>query len=160
MKKKAELSLEVAKEMYKSGGVAKQFALDNYTEQELTTREVKCWGDLEEISGWYIQNDCTIKSVHCVTMPYHNNIFNTKEQAEAAIAMAMLSQLMKDVNGDWVPDWTNERLLKQVIFFNNDTIASSSSSYWSFFLAFPTAEIRDKFLENHRELIEKAKPLL
>lgn len=160
MKKKAELSLEVAKEMYKSGGVAKQFALDNYTEQELTTTEVKCWEELGVIDGWFVdENSDVYKAKECPSS-YNKNIFATKEQAEASIAMAMLSQLMKDVNGDWVPDWTDGRTEKHIIYFYNNKITTAFADKCYHFLSFPTAEIRDKFLDNHRELIEKAKPLL
>lgn len=164
--RKADLSLETAKEMYKSGGVAKQFVLDNYTEQELTTREVKCWEDLEVISGARVEaygqiyefQDWTIK--HDTGFPnMGKNIFAYYEQAEAAIAMAMLSQLMKDVNGDWKPDW-EDKGVKYVLFFKGNQITKGTSLITASFLAFPTAITRDKFLENHRELIEKAKPLL
>lgn len=160
MKKKAELSLEVAKEMYKSGGVAKQFALDNYTEQELTTKEVKCWEDLEIVDGWYLgSHSCISKAVGCSMHRDNRNIFATKEQAEATIAIAMLSQLMKDVNGDWKPDWRNCND-KYVIIFVDEKIETPCYQSIRVFLAFSTREIRDKFLENHRSLIEKAKPLL
>ena len=162
MKKTAELSLEVAKEMYKSGGVAKQFALDNYTEQELTTKEVKCWEDLNHISGWFVDEYCEVYKIYLATTnsSEHRNIFATKEQAEASIAMAMLSQLMRDVNGDWVPNWMDANKNKWVIYFKHGNPVISTLRGASAFLAFPTREIVHKFLKNHRELIEKAKPLL
>jgi hypothetical protein len=33
------------------------------------------------------------------------NIFATKKQAEASLALAMLTQQVKDANGDWKPNW-------------------------------------------------------
>ena len=159
--KKAELSLETAKEMYKSGGVAKQFALDNYTEQELTTREVKCWEDLGVINGYFIDYDgSTLSLTDGYICDTNKIVFAYKDQAEASIAMAMLSQLMKDVNGDWKPDWMDANKNKWVIYFKHGNPVISTLRGASAFLAFPTREIVHKFLENHRELIEKAKPLL
>lgn len=86
-------------------------------------------------------------------------IWTTKEQAEACLAMSELSQLMKEVNGDWQPDCKNNEY-KHVIYFDNDNIEIEVfvNSHW--FLSFKTKEIRDEFLEVNRLLILKAKPLL
>jgi len=111
-------------------------------------KQVTCWEELKTINGYFIDKGTTTK-----------RLFATKEQAETCIALAMLSQLMKDVNGDWIPDWTEE-VKKFVIQFDKDNILKNWYYTFSYFLAFPTAEIRDRFLENHKELIIKAKPLL
>lgn len=123
-------------------------------------KEVNCWKDLYLIEGYYIDNDSDVQKLGS-HVPTHTlrNLFATKEQAEACIALAMLSQLMKDVNGDWKPDWTKETN-KYVINFYNEMIRTDFWKSTQNFLSFPTEEIRDTFLNNHRELIIKAKPLL
>lgn len=132
-------------------------------------KEVKSWEDLGEISWYHVDDeDCTIKHREDVKAEYNKYwcLRATKEQAEASIAMAQLSQLMKNVNGDWKPD-RNERKTKYIIYIRlwvvdvwDNWICGQSVFYWKRFLSFPTREIRDTFLENHRELIEKCKPLL
>ena len=107
-------------------------------------KDVTCWEDLKKIKGYYISSGSEIYTVNCTTTLDNQNVFVTKEQAEASIALAMLSQLIKDVNEDWIPDWKSTDC-----FYN-----------YSHFLTFPTEEIRDTFLKNHKELIIKAKPLL
>ena len=49
---------------------------------------------------------------------------------------------------------------KYTIYFNADTILSGHVFNTQYILAFKTEELRDKFLENFRDLIETAKPLL
>lgn len=126
-------------------------------------KEVKSWEDLGEISGWYVDYDSRILGeAKDVKTEYNKRscIRATKEQAECSIILAQLSQLMKYYNGDWEPDWTEITTCKYCLICNNDGISWTTERSISNFLAFPTEEIRDRFLENHRELIEKAKPLL
>ena len=85
--------------------------------------------------------------------------FATKEQVEACNTLAKLSQLMKVYNDGWIPDWSNEST-KYVIMFQGDDIIRESWTSYQHFLAFKTIKIRDEFLENFRDLILTAKPLL
>jgi len=112
-------------------------------------KEVTCWEDLQEI-----------KSIDKHTPEDHSkNTFTTKEQAEACIALTMLSQLMKDVNEGWIPDYEDSNR-KYVIRFSKNKLNAEWFCNTHYFLCFPTEEIRDTFLQNHKELIMKAKPLL
>jgi hypothetical protein len=45
----------------------------------------------------------------------NRNIFAKESQTEGMIAMAMLSQQLADVNGDWEPDW-GEKDIKYCIY--------------------------------------------
>jgi hypothetical protein len=60
----------------------------------------------------------------------------------------------------WEPDWTNYNEYKFVIGVNENEIIKCYNTIAQFILAFPTEEIRDAFLENFKELIEKCKELL
>ena len=126
-------------------------------------KEVTCWEDLNKITGYFVDSDSTIDGYTgnpIFTNDAYRNVFATKEQAEASIALAMLSQLMKDVNGDWIPDWDYYNQSKHTISFYNSKIDTGVYTSTQRFLSFPTLEIRDTFLKNHEELIMKAKYLL
>ncbi len=120
----------------------------------------KSWKDLGEISGYYtdIHSD-----VYCSddirARRYDENIFRTKEQAEASIALAQLSQLMYVYNDGWEPDYSSSEFVYSIYYCDNKIKRSYFTSLSSF-LTFEKEEIRDEFLENFRELIETAKPLL
>lgn len=60
----------------------------------------------------------------------------------------------------WEPDWNNDYSEKHCIIFEVRGISKCTFRTTQFILAFPTKEIRDMFLENFRDLIEKCKELL
>ena len=74
--------------------------------------------------------------------------------------MAQLSQLIQVYNDGWTPDWSDVTQYKFVIYYYKDEIETSYNCSESKFLSFKTDELRSKFLENFRDLIEQAKPLL
>lgn len=84
----------------------------------------------------------------------------SKRYAEAMLALCQLLQLRNCYNEDWRPDWSNGTQAKHIIYCIDNKITRMSSLNVSFVLAFKTAELRDEFLENFRDLIEVAKPLL
>ena len=59
----------------------------------------------------------------------------------------------------WKPDWKKHDD-KYVVRINGDNIISSVFLNDNFILAFPTEEVRDKFAETFKDLIEEAKELL
>ena len=60
----------------------------------------------------------------------------------------------------WEPDWTNLNQLKYCIWVDFGEFATMTNVRGQHILAFPTAEIRDAFYENFKELIEGCKELL
>jgi len=123
----------------------------------------KSWEELGEIVGYYvsvfdeaIESSAETKGNKILS----KQLFATHEQAEASIALAQLSQLMKVYNDGWVADWEDSSFSKYCIEFHNDVINKDSYYNTSNFLSFKDAETRDLFLENFRELILTAKPLL
>ena len=58
------------------------------------------------------------------------------------------------------PDWGNDNSKKYCILVEGSNISTCTFCSTQFILAFPTEEIRDKFLLNFRDLIEKCKELL
>ena len=121
----------------------------------------KGWEDLNGLEGWWVGEDSVVKDYDGdMVEQYNRNIWATKEQAEACLAMSMLSQLMKNVNGDWTPDWSDWDEDKHVIELYDEDIDRDSFVHKRHFLAFQRREIRDKFAEDHANLILQAAPLL
>lgn len=84
--------------------------------------------------------------------------FPDRATAEAVIALCQLIQLRNCYNGDWVPDWNAYNRKFIIGIYNNDISVWSTCSTASV-LFFKTEELRDEFLRNFRDLIEKIKPL-
>lgn len=120
----------------------------------------KSWEELHMIKGWFVENGSGIHEFeNCFTISKNRNLFPTKEEAEACLALAQLCQLRDRYNAGWKPDWT-DNIEKYVIYFHAGEIYSGYSYRAQDVLYFKTKELRDKFLENFRDLIETAKPLL
>lgn len=122
----------------------------------------KKWEDLENVNGHYVDSWGGVICYYGVNTPDHTNknIFPTKEEAEACIALAQLCQLRNRYNGDWKPNWRTGSEIKYCIIIDENKIIESQYITLNQVLAFKTKELRDKFLENFRDLIETAKPLL
>lgn len=127
-------------------------------ERELPKR----WEDLKIIDGFFVSNLGYIEKVSDnYTAANHNkNIFPTIEEAEACLALAQLCQLRDKYNDGWKPDWNVTSETKYVIEVSKNTIVKNFYGNRHKILSFKTEELRDKFLENFRDLIETAKPLL
>ena len=125
----------------------------------------KTWDELGLIHGYYTDGFSNV--FPCNTpQPYTNkadegnrNTWPTREEAEASIALAQLCQLRDRYNGGWKPDWLDDGR-KYVIYFAGEKMNTARMTGIQFVLAFKTEELRDKFMENFSDLIEKAKPLL
>ena len=137
-----------------------QSTLENIVFKPLIEALPKSWEELETIAGYGVDIFSDIHSISYVDASERNkNTFATREQAEACVALAQLSQLMAVYNDGWVPNWTNTDY-KYVIYFSGDDICTTFYTRSKSFLAFKTKDLRNEFIENFRDLILKAKPLL
>jgi hypothetical protein len=133
---------------------------EEYIEEIVKNNPPKTWGELEKVSGWYVDNSsCVSVSDKLQTKVQNKNVFFSHEEAYAALALAQLSQLKHVYNDGWVPDFTDGNP-KYVIYIYEDSPETGAVTRESNFLAFKTAKIRDEFLTNFRDLIIQAKPLL
>ena len=87
------------------------------------------------------------------------NLLPDRATAEAVLALCQLIQLRNAYNGDWVPDWKDDKELKFTIDFIEAEIYSGELIGCCSLLYFKTKELRDEFLENFGYLVEKLKPL-
>jgi hypothetical protein len=155
-----QLSLEMAKKWFEGDNTElKDLAVQTYP--ELAKEQLpKSWEDLKKIDGYSVSIFSKIKyyqKTDCVESVFFT--FATKEQAEASIAMAQLSQLMKVYNDGHVADYSGNSLNYYIRFMRNELRIDSSYCYRSF-LRFKDKETAQLFLENFKDLLEQAKPLL
>jgi hypothetical protein len=123
----------------------------------------KSWEELENIRGCFVDISCKLVNViKGDTKEVNKNIFATEEQAQAAIALAQLSQLKKvyrEIEKGEI-DWKNNHQKKYVIIGKEKNITKDAFFMNNYFLAFLQQETRDLFFENFKDLIEQAKPLM
>lgn len=121
----------------------------------------KSWEDLYEVGGWFVDfHSDVVTSGSMRTGDSVKNRFLAKEEAEACIALSQLCQLRDRYNNGWKPDWGSKDETKWCIEFYEEIIGKNAYRSTRRVLAFKTKELRDEFLENFRDLIEIAKPLL
>jgi len=88
-----------------------------------------------------------------------NLVAPNKELCDAVKALLELLFLRDYYNDGWQPDWKDESL-KYIIRNVLDYLSTNHSKYGSYVMAFKSKEIMNKFLEDQKELLEIAKPLL
>lgn len=138
---------------------------ENSTFEKIVFKKVeelpKRWGELKRIKGVYVDSDSRLcNSGYGATYETSKNIFPTIEEAEACVALAQLCQLRDRYNDGWKPDWDSMSETKYVLEISRNIVVKNFYGNRHKILAFKTEELRDKFLENFRDLIETAKPLL
>ena len=104
---------------------------------------------LESTEGTNIMND----SVFLTKGNYYTNLNECTE------ALKKLIVLRDYYNKGWQPDWT-KATVKYCIEVYGEDLSIIDFQFKLKPMAFKTREIRDKFLEEQKELLEIAKPLL
>jgi hypothetical protein len=123
------------------------------------------WEDFGFVKGYYV-NDWGYPSQYgyfsdrARADTVNMNVWPTLEEAEACLALSQLCQWRDKYNEGWKPDWSNSREHKWTVGVCLDIIKVYSTLDSNAVLSFKTSTIRDKFVEDFRELIETAKPLL
>lgn len=82
---------------------------------------------------------------------------SSSEDAEGLLALIKLKRLRDCYNDGWEPDWEDDIQPKFCIVSNFNK--TNCVTFWNSnsFFSFKNAELRDEFLNNFRDLIEKAK---
>lgn len=164
-----KLTLEKAKEFYEKGGEFRDLALSAYTEEELTKTELpKTWEEFCENykiqnNECYISPNSTIKPAALSSDPRlicsDRNLLPNKQAAEAHLALMQLHQLRDCYRQGWKPDLTVPKSIF-AIFCTKGKYSVEEFIYSSEFLSFQSKEIAQLFLDNFRDLIEKAEDLI
>ena len=82
-----------------------------------------------------------------------------KDTASAVLALCQLISLQNYYRQGWKPDWTDEEVKYSIVNAKN-RISKGITTTMSSPLTFPTEELRDEFLDNFKDLCERAKDLL
>ena len=83
-----------------------------------------------------------------------------KEQLETLQRLLIFRDAWWKMADDWKPDWTNFKVNKFCIGVDRNITSNCNKVTGNKILAFPTAEMRDAFYENFKELINEVKELL
>ena len=154
-KRKIKIGLETAQRWYGSNDEElKQLAVQTWPEVvggELPER----WEDLGKISGHFVGRGSDIFVVKPIKSSIENkSIFATKEQAEAALALAQLTQLASvwcDKDGMWgIYLDVDKRVISLLL---------SNDGGWEYILRFETKEKCNRFIDFFEDLILKASAL-
>ena len=132
--------------------------LDNivYKSKVKSTR----WEELKSVEGYYTNMNSGVE--YCSDMyPLRDvgNLYATKPQCEAHLAQAKLSQIMKEVNGDWVADWNDIRVDKYCIVLTDEGYGMDIAWGYPKFLTFKSQELAQQVLRENADLLEQYKPL-
>lgn len=134
--------------------------IDQITFKPIVKPLPKTWEELKEVVGYYISSDSIAEDCFVKADDYGKNVFATKQQAEASIALAQLSQLMRVYNDGWEPNWNKKHETKHAIYLHDESITHGVAYNSRIFLTFKTNELAKQFAENFKDLILIAKPLL
>lgn len=109
-------------------------------------------GHIRIINGQLLRNPIRDPELFCNFLP-------SKEKAEALLALCQLIQLRDCYNDGWVPDWRDSEAKKHVISLIGNNWIETWRTQDACMFAFNSEELRDKFIENFRDLLDKIKPL-
>ena len=127
-------------------------------ENELPTK----WEDLVSVKGCYVRANYISEYNEYTALDSNKNLFPTKAEAEACLALSQLCQLRDAYNGEPLADWCDwsDANTKYCICFYEDKICKTKNRGDEKILSFKTEKLRDKFVKNFEDLILTAKPLL
>ena len=117
------------------------------------------WADgTKYIQGFWITAKSEISTAYCIKNDENRNVFATVKQAKSALAMAQISQIMKNDERFGGPitneEWGCNDVEKYVIQRQQNNIMRGLTFTCYLFLAFHTKEQRDLFLEENEDLVK------
>lgn len=101
MEKNIKISLETAREIYKTENVesfVQKWLLENFTKSELEGDEGYTWEKAFSGDGYFIENGGEILKCTSTINKTNKNIFRTEAQAKSALAFAQLSHIVDKYN--------------------------------------------------------------
>lgn len=143
-----------------------EFDKEKSTFEEMVFKKIEndlpmSWKELGIIKGYYILSNSNIDNVSMTNaIDVNRNLFPSKKEAEAMVAMAQLCQLRDRWNGGWKPDWENYDELKYCIFSCYGKLEKSTLRGINNPMCFKTQILRNAFMVVFKDLLETAKPFL
>ena len=110
---------------------------------------------------YFIADNCIIKRINSEIRTFNSddNLLATQEDAEAILALIKLKRLRDTYRQGWIPNWKTNDAKHCIERFKGD-FKATISYHTDCFLAFQSEEIRNKFYENFKNLIEQAKEFI
>lgn len=169
-KRTVQIDINTARDWYKKGDELKKIALTVFNEDELTEFEFpKTWEEYcinypNRKGNCYIEKNSAILQITQTenkSIYSDKNLLPSKEAAEAHLALMQLHQLRDCYRQGWVPDWKDKKQIKWIIehTYKHYKVVQTITVFMEF-LSFQTEEIAKEFLNNFRDLIEKAGDLI
>lgn len=159
MTKQITLTPEQARDMLGKDGALDRMILAAFTSDELKPKPKfpKRWEDLGRVKGFYVcDSPKLVEEYEGGSIAANKTLFSTEQQARSfGIVAAQLSQLMKVYRGEWLPDWSDDTKKWVIYCDGKEGLNATNTIAIYYFLSFPTREIADQFLTDHRELIEE-----
>ena len=119
------------------------------------------WEDLGGIRGYYTDEYSDVEYYHRSNPDKVNsNVYATQPQCKAHLAQAQLSQIMKEVNGDWEADWRDDSQTKYAIILFVFGYDVGEYTTLRKFLAFKSQELAEQVMRENTDLLEQYKPLV
>ena len=118
------------------------------------------WVDgIKNIQGFWITTKSQISTAYCIKNDENRNVFATVKQAKSALAIAQISQIIKNDErfGGPVADeeWCRFNLDKYIIYRRGGNIHTCDTTDDEYYLlAFHTKEQRDLFLKENENLVK------
>lgn len=137
--------------------IPKGWDIDKVTDNEIILKE----SSKELPKSW---EDCRIMLKE-EDKEYFNDICETlyigvpKGLLHPIMALCQLLECRHVYRKGWEPDWEDDSTKYYIEYFDGE-IDIDQNLHFSRVLSFQSKEIRDKFLENFKDLIEKAKELI
>ena len=142
-----------------------EFDKEKSTLEEIVFKKIEnnlpmSWEELGIIKGYYISSNSNIDDASMTNaVDVNRNLFPSKKEAEAMLAMAQLCQLRNAWNNGWEANWEDDTVKYCIVSFKN---IMYKDSYYHLHrpMFFKTRELRDKFIVTFKDLLETAKPFL
>ena len=160
--KQVTMTLELAKQMLGKDEAMDMLIKQNFSNEELGIKPKlpKKWEDIESLNGYFIDNHSMIIGVDGESCSNEDkNILPTKKLAEAMLALCQLLYLRNIYNDGWEPNW-NDDSRKHAISIVENKLTTGYLTISQRILSFKNEKLRNQFLENFKDLLEIAKPLL
>ena len=128
------------------------------SKKELPKTWEECIAKIRDLE--YIDRNCIYKATFSAeTASNHINDIPIG-LGKPMLALMQLLVCREVYRQGWKPDWTNTNETKYCIVNAINKIKPSINAIFNNALSFQSVEIRDKFLENFKDLIEEAKELI
>lgn len=170
-KKNIAITLQEAKEWYKgTNPTLKELALKAFTKEELEKQRLpKTWKEHCVLHAknrticYYINDNSSYICEHIhdedpKLFSTNKNLCQTKEDAEAFLALMQLRALWHDYVGNFEFNWKENNYYCLACNLKNKVVLDRFALPKVF--CFPTKKLAEEFLTNFKDLFEIAKPLI